>query len=64
MTGKDLGDTLPETEYQEYFGTTELQIPVRKDLVNENTREYLENIRLKAFENLTMYALDSYYVHA
>jgi hypothetical protein len=50
----ELEDELPENEYRNYFAPDyRLHIPVRKDIENLNTREYLEQVQRKVFMNLT-----------
>ncbi len=52
-TGCELEDELPENEYREYFAPDyRLHIPLRSDVENLNTREYLDQLKRKLFANI------------
>jgi len=55
VLGVDLPNELPVNEYYDYFGPDfELHISPTQDLTNDNSREYLERIKIRLFENLRM----------
>ena len=51
--GVELEDELPDNEYREYFAPDyRLSIPLRADVENLNTREYLDQLKRKLFATL------------
>lgn len=49
----ELEDELPDNEYREYFAPDyRLSIPLRADVENLNTREYLDQLKRKLFATL------------
>ena len=52
--GQELGDELPENEYQDAFAPDyRLHPPVRAEVENLNTREYLQQLLSKLMSNLS-----------
>ncbi|KAI5474993.1 hypothetical protein MNV49_002116 [Pseudohyphozyma bogoriensis] len=50
--GQELGANIPMNEYYEYFGPTyRLDVPP-SNMDDQNTREYLEKVKMQVFENL------------
>lgn len=55
--GTELADTLPDSEYREYFGPDyKLHACTHNDLENLNSGQYLESVRNQVLQNLSRYA--------
>ncbi len=53
LLGCDLEDVMPANEYSEYFGPTNTLHITPSNMENQNTREYIDGIRIRILENLS-----------
>ena len=53
--GLEMDETLPVSEYDDYYGTAEfkLTVPSKPSLTDENSKEYLDGLRIKILEQLS-----------